>query len=100
MIATVLPSGRKRSHARNWAKARRPCACIDQLAEVTGQSERLDEFVRGANIKCYRRMMAGLLDEKHRKMIEWLLKEEQAKLRIGLCDNAASGNHSREGIVP
>jgi rubrerythrin len=73
---------------------------VTQLAEVTEQRERLDEFVRDANIKCYRRMMAGLLDEKHRKMIERLLKEEQAKLRIGSATMQRPGNHSREGIVP
>jgi hypothetical protein len=42
--------------------------------------ERLDELVREANIKRYRGMMVGSLDEKQRKMIEPLMEEEQAKL--------------------
>jgi hypothetical protein len=70
-----------------------------QLAEVIERRERLDEFVRDANIKRYRRMMAGPLDEKQRKLIE----EEQAKLRSRSATIQHPGNHSRkrhEGIVP
>ena len=54
-----------------------PALAVPQLADVIERRERLDEFVRDANIKCYRRMMAGRLDENQRKMIEPLLKEEE-----------------------
>jgi hypothetical protein len=55
--------------------------------------------VRDANIKCYRRMMAGLLDEKHRKVIERLLKEEQLSCGSASATMQRPGNHSREGFV-
>ncbi len=64
---------------------------LTQFAEVTGQRERLDEFVTDANIKCYRRIMIGLLDEKHGEMIARLLNEKQASLRIGSATMPALG---------
>jgi hypothetical protein len=76
---------------------------LAQLAEIIERRERLDEFVRDANIKRYRRMMAGPLDETQRKMIELPMKEEQAKLRSRSATMQHSGSHSRkrhEGIVP
>jgi hypothetical protein len=65
---------------------------LTQFAEVTGQRERLDEFVTDANIKYHRRMMA-----EHRKMIERLLKEEQAKLRVGLRPCRSQASHRGKG---
>jgi hypothetical protein len=76
---------------------------LTQLAEVIERRERVDEFVRNANIERYRRMMAGPLDEKHRKMIQPLMEEEQAKLRSRSATMQRPGKHSRkrhEGIVP
>jgi hypothetical protein len=69
---------------------------LSQLAEVIERRERVDEFVRDANITRYRRMMAGPLDEKQRKMIEPLLKGEQAKLRSRSATKQHPGNHSRK----
>jgi hypothetical protein len=76
---------------------------LTQLAEVIERRERLDEFVRDTNVNRYRRMMAGLLDEKQRNVIEPLLKGEQAKLRSRSVTKQHLGKHSRkrrEGIVP
>jgi hypothetical protein len=41
-------------------------------------------------------MMAGPLDEKRRKMIEPLLKGEQAKLRSRSATKQHPGNHLRK----
>jgi hypothetical protein len=74
-----------------------------QLAEVIERRERLDEFVRDANINRYRGMKAGSLDQKQRKMIEPLMEEEQAKLRSRSATKQHPGNHSRKrqgGGVP
>jgi hypothetical protein len=75
---------------------------LTQLAEVVERRERVDEFVRNANIERYQRMMAGLLDDKHRKMIQPLMEEEQARLRSSAI-KPHPGKRSRkrhEGIMP
>jgi len=69
-----------------------------QLAEAIERREQTDEFVRDANIERYRRMMVGLLDEK--KIIEPLLKEEQAKLRSDSATMQHPGKQLRKRIVP
>jgi hypothetical protein len=53
---------------------------LAQLAENIERRERIEGFVSDANIKHYRHMIGGALDEKQREMIETLLKEEQARL--------------------
>lgn len=49
------------------------------LAELAERIAR-DTFVTEANIERYRRMLAQSLDEKRRKTIETLLREERKKL--------------------
>jgi hypothetical protein len=69
---------------------------LTQLAEVIERRERLDKFVSDTNVNRYRRMMAGPLDGKQRKMIEPLLKEEQAKLRSRSATKPHPRKHSRK----